>query len=118
MDKKKLQRDRRAKRTRAKIKELRMPRLCVNRSNSHIYVQLIAPCGSKTMLAASSVEKELRAEIKYGGNKQAAAIVGKAIAERALKEGIKRVAFDRSGFKYHGRIKALADAARESGLDF
>lgn len=118
MDKKKLQRARRAKRARAKIKELRMPRLCVNRSNSHIYVQLIAPCGSKTLLSASTTEKELRAEINYGGNKQAAAVVGKAIALRALKEGVKRVAFDRSGFKYHGRIQALADAARESGLEF
>lgn len=118
MDKKKQQRVRRATRTRAKIQELRVHRLCVHKSNSNIYVQLIEPCGSKTLLSASSVDTELRTEIKYGGNKKAAAIVGKTVAERALKAGIKKVAFDRSGFKYHGRIKALADAARESGLEF
>lgn len=118
MDKKKQQRLRRATRARAKILELRVHRLCVHKSNANIYVQLIAPCGTKTLLSASTLDKELRTEIKYGGNKQAAAIVGKTVAERALKAGVKKVAFDRSGFKYHGRIKALADAARESGLEF
>ncbi len=115
---KKDQRLRRATRARAKIKQLRMNRLCVYRSNQHIAVQLIAPCGTKTLASASTVEKDLQQGMKSRGNKEAAAIVGKAIAERALAVGVKQVAFDRSGFKFHGRVKALADAARESGLEF
>ena len=115
---KKEQRIRRATRTRAKISELRVPRLTVHRSNAHIYAQLLAPCGGKTIAFASTAEKEVRDQMKYGGNKLAAALVGKMVALRALKEGITKVAFDRSGFKFHGRVKALADAARESGLEF
>ena len=112
------QRLRRATRTRAKIRELEVPRLSVHRSNAHIYAQLLAPCGSKTLASASTLEKDLRSQLKSSGNKEAAALVGKLVAERAIKAGITQVAFDRSGFKYHGRVKALADAARESGLLF
>ena len=112
------QRLRRATRTRAKIRELEVPRLSVHRSNAHIYAQLLAPCGSKTLASASTLEKDLRSQIKSSGNKEAAALVGKMVAERAIKAGYTQVAFDRSGFKYHGRVKALADAARESGLLF
>lgn len=115
---KKQQRLRRATRARAKIKQLCEHRLCIIRSNKHIGVQLIAPCGSKTLLTASTVEKELQSGLKSFGNKAAAIIVGKTIAERAKAAGITRVAFDRSGYKFHGRVKALADAARESGLEF
>jgi large subunit ribosomal protein L18 len=112
------QRLRRATRTRAKIRELEVPRLSVHRSNAHIYAQLLAPCGSKTLASASTLEKDLRSQIKSSGNKEAAALVGKMVAERAIKAGYTQVAFDRSGFKYHGRVKALAEAARESGLLF
>lgn len=112
------QRLRRATRTRAKIRELEVPRLSVHRSNAHIYAQLLAPCGSKTLASASTLEKDLRAQIKSSGNKEAAALVGKIVAERAIKAGYTQVAFDRSGFKYHGRVKALAEAAREFGLLF
>ncbi len=112
------QRLRRSRRSRAKIKQLRMDRLCVYRSNQHISVQLISGCGTKTVASASTLEKGLRESIKNGGNKAAAAVVGKVIAERAIAAGIQQVAFDRSGFKFHGRVKALADAARESGLEF
>lgn len=117
---KKLSRLKRAKRTRAKIRELRAHRLTVYRTPRHIYVQLIAPEGDKVIASASSLDKELRKDLKKtsGGNVKAATLIGKAIAERAKKVGITRVAFDRSGYKYHGRIKALADAARENGLEF
>jgi len=117
MDKKQ-QRHRRAARTRAKIKRLRAHRLCIYKSNSNMYVQLISPCGAKVLCSASTLDKDLRSQIGNAGNKEAAAIIGKAVAERAIKAGIKRVAFDCSGFKYHGRVKSLADAARETGLDF
>lgn len=83
-----------------------------------MYAQIIAPTGSEVLTSASTLDKEVKKEIKYGGNSAAAAIVGKIIAERAKKAGITKVAFDRSGFKYHGRIKALADAAREQGMEF
>ena len=109
---------RRARKTRAKIAELKATRLCVHRTNSHIYAQIIAESGDKVLASASTVEKEVRAEIKNGGNIAAAALVGKRIAEKAKAAGITQVAFDRSGFRYHGRVKALADAARESGLTF
>lgn len=115
---KKVARLRRARRTRAQIKELGESRLCVFRTSRHIYAQVLDNQGSKVIASASSLDKELRSEIKYSGNKDAAAIVGKAIAERAKKAGVTRVAFDRSGFKYHGRVKALADAAREQGMQF
>ena len=112
------QRLRRARQTRAKISELAAVRLTVHRSNSHIYAQVIDASGSKVLVCASSAEKELRVSLKSGGNKAAAAVVGKRIAERAKALGIESVAFDRSGFRYHGRVQALADAAREHGLKF
>lgn len=115
---KKTARLRRATRARAKIRELAAHRLVVNRTPRHIYAQLIAPSGSEVIAAASTVDKELAKDLKSTGNAEAAAIVGKAIAERAKEKGIEKVAFDRSGFKYHGRVKALADAAREAGLQF
>ena len=116
---KKTTRLRRAKRARAKIKELRAYRLSVHRTPRHIYAQLIDPQGDKVITSASSLDKEIRSELKDGtGNVAAASVVGKVIAERAKAAGISAVAFDRSGFQYHGRIKALADAARENGLEF
>ena len=117
MDKKSA-RLRRATRARKKISELAAHRLVINRTPRHIYAQLIAPSGSEVLAAASTVDKELAKDLKSTGNAEAAAIVGKAIAERAKEKGIEKVAFDRSGFKYHGRVKALADAAREAGLQF
>lgn len=115
---KKAGRLRRARRTRSKIKSLGVNRLSVFKTPRHIYAQVIAPNGSEILASASTLDKELRAGIKYGGNVTAAAVIGKAVAERAKAKGISRVAFDRSGFKYHGRIKALADAARDNGLEF
>ncbi len=109
---------RRAKRTRAKIKEQRIARLSVHRTPRHIYAQVIAGDGEKVVCAASTVGKDLRGEVKYSGNVDAAVAVGKSIAEKAKAAGVEEVAFDRSGFKYHGRVKALADAARENGLKF
>ncbi len=109
---------RRARKTRAKIAELKKTRLCVHRSNGHIYAQIIAETGDKVLASASSLEVEVRKDLKNGGNVAAAAIIGKRIAEKAIAAGISAVAFDRSGYKYHGRIKALADAARENGLSF
>lgn len=116
MDKRE-QRQRRAKRARCKMRELNVVRLSVYRSLNNIYAQLIAP-DSKVLAIASTLEKDVRDQFKHCGNAKAAAAVGKLIAERAKKAGIKKVAFDRSGYKYHGRIMALANAARESGLDF
>jgi len=115
---KKLARLRRARRTRAKIKELGSLRLCVHKTPQHIYAQIITPAGAQVMTCASSLDKEFKQQNKYGGNIQAAVVVGKMIAERAKAAGITEVAFDRSGFKYHGRIKALAESARENGLKF
>jgi len=115
---KKTSRKRRATRGRAKIRELGVSRLSVHRTPRHIYAQVIAPNGSEVLASASTVEKELRAGESYTGNATSAATVGKLLAERAKAAGITKVAFDRSGFKYHGRIKALADAARENGLEF
>lgn len=109
---------RRARRTRAKISQLGVPRLTVYRTSQHIYAQLIDSSGSSVLATASTLSKDLRADIKYGGNVDAATQVGKAIAERAVAAGVTEVAFDRAGFKYHGRVKALADAARENGLKF
>ena len=108
----------RATRTRKHIRELRVPRLCVHRTPRHIYAQVLSPDGATTVASASTVEKDVRGEIVYGGNCAAAAAVGRVIAERAMRAGVERVAFDRSGFKFHGRVKALADAAREAGLMF
>ena len=109
---------RRARATRAKIAELKAVRLTVHRSNSHIYAQVIDRDGMKVLAAASTMEAEVRQALKNGGNVKAAVEVGKRIAEKAKKLGIETVAFDRGGYKYHGRIKALADAAREGGLKF
>jgi len=113
---KKSSRIRRSRRTRAKIRELAVPRLTVHRTPRHIYAQVIAPNGSEVMVSASTVQADIKGGVKSTGNIDAAAAVGKAIAEKAKAAGITSVAFDRSGFKYHGRIKALADAAREAGL--
>lgn len=113
---KKTTRLRRALRTRVKIRELGAHRLCIHRTPQHIYAQIIAPEGGTTLAAASTVEKDVRAQVKATGNRDAAAVVGRLIAERAKAAGIEKVAFDRSGFRYHGRVQALADAAREAGL--
>jgi len=115
---KKTARIRRARRTRAKIRELRVPRLTVHRTPRHIYAQIIGQENDKVIAAVSTLQAGVKADVKYSGNADAAAYVGKAIAEMAKAAGVTRVAFDRSGFKYHGRIKALADAAREAGLEF
>lgn len=117
MDKKQA-RLRRARQTRAKIAQIKTVRLAVHRSNCHIYAQIFSGCGSRVLAAASTAEPEVRKEVPCGGNTKAAQIVGKLIAERAKQAGIEEVAFDRCGFKYHGRVKALADAAREGGLKF
>ena len=115
MDKKQ-SRLRRARRTRAKISELAVPRLSIHRTPRHIYAQVIAASGSEVVASASTVQADMKGKVKYSGNIEAASAVGKAIAEKALAAGVTSVAFDRSGFKYHGRVKALADAAREAGL--
>jgi large subunit ribosomal protein L18 len=115
---KKVARLRRARKTRAKIAELKVARLTVHRTNCHIYAQVYSGCGTKVLAAASTVETDVRKQIPNGGNVEAAKAVGKLIAERAKAQGIAQLAFDRSGFKYHGRVKALADAAREAGLQF
>jgi len=109
---------RRARKTRAKIAELKVTRLSVHRTNTHIYAQIIAETGDKVIVSASTVEADVRKNLKNGGNIEAAALIGKLIAQKAKKAGVTNVAFDRSGYKYHGRIKALADAARENGLSF
>jgi large subunit ribosomal protein L18 len=115
---KKTDRIRRATKARAKIKQLGVNRLCVYKTPRHVYAQVIAPNGSQVLASASSLDKEVKGQIKYSGNVDAAITVGKILAERAKKVGVSKVAFDRSGFKYHGRIKALADAAREQGMEF
>ena len=109
---------RRARKTRARIAEQRAHRLVVSRSNCHIYAQIIAPSGDKILTSASTLEADVRKDVKNGGNKAAAAAVGKRIAEKAKSLGIDAVAFDRSGFRFHGRVKALAEAARAGGLKF
>ncbi|MDX9740088.1 MAG: 50S ribosomal protein L18 [Gammaproteobacteria bacterium] len=118
MDKKQA-RLRRGRRTRAKIRELGVHRLTVHRTPRHIYAQVIAPNGSEVLASASTLEAEVKAALDgYSGNASAAAAVGRKIAERARAAGLTRIAFDRAGYRYHGRIKALADAAREGGLEF
>ena len=109
---------RRSRKTRARIAEQRATRLVVSRSNSHIYAQIIAPTGDKVLVSASTLEADVRKDVPNGGNKAAATVVGKRIAERAKALGIETFAFDRSGYRYHGRVQALADAARENGLKF
>jgi large subunit ribosomal protein L18 len=115
MDKRE-KRQRRARRTRVRIALRGVHRLCVHRTPRHIYAQIIAPEGDRVVTCVSTLTKEVRAALKSTGNKEAAAAVGKEIAARAKQHGIEQVAFDRSGFKFHGRVKALADAAREAGL--
>ena len=121
MDKKQ-SRLRRARQTRAKIQELRMNRLTVFRSNLHIYASVVDAAGEKVLVTASTVEPDVRGSLTgttgRGGNVSAAQAVGRRVAEKALAAGIERVAFDRAGFRYHGRVKALAEAAREAGLKF
>jgi large subunit ribosomal protein L18 len=116
MSDKKQTRLRRARRARAKIRELGVTRLSVHRTPRHIYAQLISGDGAKVLASASTLDKDLRSG--KTGNADAAKAVGALIAERAKAAGVTQVAFDRSGFKYHGRVKALADAAREGGLEF
>ncbi|MCO7224983.1 50S ribosomal protein L18 [Pleionea sp. CnH1-48] len=115
---KKQSRLRRATRARFKMKELGTNRLVVNRTPRHIYAQVISGENGQVLAAASSVEKAVKEDLKYTGNVESAKKVGTLVAERALEAGVLNVAFDRSGFKYHGRVKALADAAREKGLQF
>ena len=109
---------RRARRTRAKIRELGTLRLSVYRTPRHIYAQILAADGATVLASASTVQNALRGDLKSTGNVEAAQAVGKQIAEQAKAAGIDKVAFDRSGYRYHGRVKALADAAREAGLNF
>ena len=109
---------RRAAQTRKRIEKLRVARLAVHRTNSHIYAQVFSADGEKVVASASSAEKEVRAQLKNGGNKAAAQVVGRRIAEKAKQAGIETVAFDRGGYQYHGRVKELAEAAREAGLKF
>ena len=115
---KKQNRLRRAKKARAKIRQLGANRLSIHRTPRHIYAQIVAADGSTVVTSASTLEAEVRKGVKSGGNVEAASIVGARIAEKAKAAGIDTVAFDRSGFRYHGRVKALADAAREAGLKF
>lgn len=122
MDKKQT-RLRRARRTRSKIRELAVPRLTVHRTPRHMYAQVIAPEGGRVVVCASTLDVQVKeqlakGDVKHAGNAKAAVVVGKILAERAKQAGVTAVAFDRSGFKYHGRVKALADAAREGGLQF
>jgi large subunit ribosomal protein L18 len=115
---KKEARVRRARQTRVRIAEQRANRLVVSRSNLHIYAQIIGPNGRQVLASASTLEADVRKDLKNGGNKGAATLVGKRIAEKAKAIGVDAVAFDRSGFRFHGRVKALADAARAGGLKF
>ncbi len=118
---KKQQRLRRARQTRIRIATQGVARLMVNRTNLHIYASIVSGCGTKVLASASTAEVEVRqtlGAIGKGGNATAAAMIGKRIAEKAKAAGVEKVAFDRSGFAYHGRVKALADAAREAGLQF
>lgn len=117
MDKKQ-SRLRRARRTRAHIKTLCANRLCIHRTPQHIYAQIISPEGDRVLASASTLDADVRKSVEKTGGASAATVVGKFVAERAKAAGISAVAFDRSGFKYHGRVKALAEAARESGLEF
>jgi len=118
MNEKKTSRLRRATRARAKIRELGVARLSVNRTPRHIYAQIISEDGVTIVAAASTLEGAVKSEVKNSGNAEAAAVVGRVIAEKAKAAGVSKIAFDRSGFKYHGRVKALAEAARENGLEF
>jgi len=118
MSAKNLARIRRARQTRLKIAEVGAVRLTVHRTNTNIYAQITSPSGDKVLATASSVEKEVRGQLKHGGNRKAAEVVGQRIAAKAKEKGIDKVAFDRAGYRYHGRVKALAEAARAGGLKF
>ena len=118
MNAKNIARIRRARQTRIRIRENGAVRLTVHRSNEHIYAQITTPTGDKVLASASSLEKEVRGQLKNGGNRKAAELVGQRIAARAKEKGIDQVAFDRAGYRYHGRVKALAEAARSGGLKF
>jgi len=118
MSEKNLSRLRRARQTRLRIREVGAVRLTVHRTNAHIYAQITSPSGDKVLATASSVDKELRPQLKNGGNRKAAEAVGSRIAAKAKEKGIESVAFDRAGYRYHGRVKALAEAARAGGLKF
>jgi len=111
-------RERRSERVRRKIRSLQVERLTVHRTPRHIYAQIVDKTSGRVLASASTLEREVRAGVKNGGNAEAARMVGKRIAEKAKAAGVTRVAFDRSGYMYHGRVKALADAAREGGLQF
>ncbi|MEC9340273.1 MAG: 50S ribosomal protein L18 [Pseudomonadota bacterium] len=115
---KKISRIRRSRKTRGRIARLEVHRLCVYRTPRHTYAQVLAPGGAQVLAAASTTEATVREQLKGTGNCAAAALVGKLIAERAKAAGVATVAFDRSGFKYHGRVKQLAESAREAGLQF
>jgi len=115
---KKTARLRRSRRARAKMRELGVSRLAVHRTPRHIYAQVLSPDGATVLASASTLDKDVRTEVSYGGNVAAASVVGRLVAQRAVAAGVASVAFDRSGFRYHGRVKALADAARENGLQF
>jgi large subunit ribosomal protein L18 len=118
MNAKNIARLRRARQTRIRIRENGAVRLTVHRSNEHIYAQITSAGGEKVLASASSVEKEVRGQLKSGGTRKAAELVGQRIATKAKEKGIDTVAFDRAGYKYHGRVKALAEAARSGGLKF
>jgi large subunit ribosomal protein L18 len=118
MSAKNLARLRRAKQTRIRIRNNGAVRLTVHRTNTHIYAQLTTPAGDKVLASASSLEKDVRSQVKHGGNQKAAELIGQRIAQRAKEKGIEKVAFDRAGYRYHGRVKALAEAARAGGLKF
>jgi large subunit ribosomal protein L18 len=115
---KKESRQRRSRKTRVRIAEQKAARLAVHRTNLHIYAQVLSADGGKVLASASSLEADVRKQLANGGNIKAASVVGQRIAEKAKGAGISQVAFDRAGFKYHGRVKALAEAAREHGLQF
>ena len=109
---------RRARQTRIRIRNNGAVRLTVHRSNGHIYAQITSPSGDKVLASASSLEKDLRGQLKHGSTRKAAEAVGQRIAAKAKEKGIEKVAFDRAGYRYHGRVKALAEAARAGGLKF
>jgi large subunit ribosomal protein L18 len=118
MSDKNIARLRRARQTRLKIREIGAVRLTVHRTNGNIYAQITSPAGDQVLAAASTVEKEVRGQLKSGANRKAAELIGQRIAAKAKEKGIEKVAFDRAGYRYHGRVKALADAARAGGLKF
>jgi large subunit ribosomal protein L18 len=118
MSDKKVSRFRRARQTRIRIRENNAVRLTVHRTNGHIYAQITSASGDRVLASASTLEKDVRSQLKHGSTRKAAEVVGQRIAEKAKQAGIEKVAFDRAGYRYHGRVKALAEAARAQGLKF